>query len=140
MDTRSLAQSAPEPTTTRAARALRLYEEHGHEITQIAAGVFRVPSQDGERSYDVLYGEREACPCPDHQYRGVSCMHLLAVGIAAAKGTIRHPEVIAGDPFAYAGGHGPGHGCYGGVVYLTYEADGHEWTEPVPCRRCEAIR
>ena len=27
-------------------------------------------------------------------------------------------------------------GCFGGVVYLTYEEDGCEWIEPVPCRRC----
>lgn len=50
-----------------------------------------------------------------------------------------HGEVVAGDPFAYAGGlHDPGEcpACYRGVVFLTYEEDGHEWTEPVPCRRC----
>ena len=27
--------------------------------------------------------------------------------------------------------------CYSGVVYLSYEEDGFEWTEPVPCRRCK---
>ena len=30
--------------------------------------------------------------------------------------------------------------CYRGVVYLTFEEDGHEWTEPVPCRRCAGRR
>lgn len=45
------------------------------------------------------------------------------------------PEVAAGDPFAYAG-RDECPACYRGVVYLTYEEDGHEWTEPVPCRRC----
>ena len=28
--------------------------------------------------------------------------------------------------------------CYRGLVYLTYEEDGHEWTESVPCRCCSA--
>jgi hypothetical protein len=26
--------------------------------------------------------------------------------------------------------------CHSGVVYLTYEEDGHERAEPAPCRRC----
>ena len=105
----SSTRSLPDPTTdsrpnTRAERALCLYEEHGHEITRIAPDVYRVPSQDGERSYDVVYGEREQCPCADHQYRHVSCVHLLAVGIAHAKKrftTVRTVSV-AGDPFAAA--------------------------------------
>lgn len=45
----------------------------------------------------------------------------------------------AGDPFAHAGTPPPDeapHGCYEGVVFLTYEEDGHEWTEPTPCKRC----
>ena len=49
------------------------------------------------------------------------------------------PELAAGDPFAYAGRSSAGcPACYRGVVFLTYEEDGHEWTEPVPCRRCNA--
>jgi hypothetical protein len=28
--------------------------------------------------------------------------------------------------------------CYEGTVFLTFEEDGHEWTESVPCRRCNA--
>ena len=129
-----IAQSAPEPTTTRTARALRLYEERGREIERIGEDLYLVPSQDGERAYPVLYGEREECLCPDHQYRGATCVHILATGIYCAKRRIR-PELVAGDPFAYAG-DGDRHGCYSGVVYLGYDEDGHEWTEPVPCFRC----
>ena len=94
----------PAHHSTRELRALELYRTRGHEITQIAAGVFRVPSQDGERSYDVLYGEREECPCPDHQYRHVSCVHLLLVGIAHAKRRFTTVRTIsaAGDPFVHA--------------------------------------
>ena len=135
----SLAHPAP-PPTTRELRALRLYEEHGHEITQIAEDVFRVPSQDGQRSYDVLYGEREECSCSDHQYRNVSCVPLLALGIAHAKkrfSTVRTISV-AGDPFAAAGRCR----CYNGVVYLGELVEDPETgeevevIEAVPCRRC----
>jgi hypothetical protein len=28
--------------------------------------------------------------------------------------------------------------CNRCVVYLTYEENGHEWIEPVSCRRCNA--
>ena len=127
-----IAQSAPEPTTTRTARALRLYEERGREIERIGEDLYLVPSQDGERAYPVLYGESESCLCPDHQYRGVSCVHLLATGIYCAKHRIR-PEVLAGDPFAYEGSRCH---CYGGVVYVGYEENGAEHLEPVPCRKC----
>jgi hypothetical protein len=71
--------------STRETRALELYRHHGRDIVRLASNVYRVPSQDGTRSYDVLYGEHEECPCPDHQYRGVACVHLLMVGISAAK-------------------------------------------------------
>jgi hypothetical protein len=127
--------------STRELRALKLFEEHGHEIVQVAPDVYRVPSQDGERSYDVLYGEREECACPDHQYRGVSCVHLLAVGIAHAKKrfTTVRTVTVAGDPFAAAARcH-----CYNGVVYIGHMAEDPgtgeeaEVLEPVPCRRCQ---
>ncbi len=132
--------SVPEPTRpdTRELRALKLFEERGHQIVRLAPDVFRVPSQDGERSYDVLYGEREECPCPDHQYRHVACVHLYAVGISIAKGRFVHPEVLAGDPFAYAARPCA---CINGVVFigrleLTEEGEEVEVVEPVPCRRC----
>ena len=46
------------------------------------------------------------------------------------------PEVMAGDPFAYAAARHECPVCFGGYVTVTYEEDGHEWTEPAPCRRC----
>jgi hypothetical protein len=102
MDTPIVRETSPKVTPdSRELRALALYEAHGHRIEQIGSELFRVPSQDGERSYDVLYGEREECPCPDHMYRGVTCVHILVLGIYHAKHRIR-PELLAGDPFAYA--------------------------------------
>ena len=141
MDTTSVADRRHE-TTTREHRALELYRTRGHAIERIAEDVFRVPSCAGEGFYTVRYGAVEACDCLAFLYGGGrSCKHLLAVGIAHAKRRFTTVRTIgaAGDPFPYAGDHG-GHGCYGGVVYLTYEEDGHEWLEPVPCRRCEPIQ
>jgi hypothetical protein len=70
---------------TRELRALELYRTRGQDIHQIGPDVYRVPSQDGSRAYDVLYGDLEECPCPDHQYRGANCVHILVVGIYHAK-------------------------------------------------------
>ncbi len=139
MDTARIAH--PRTPDTRELRALKLYEERGHEIERIAPDVFRVPSQDGERSYDVLYGEREECPCPDHQYRHVACVHLYAVGISIAKGRFVHPEVLAGDPFAYAG-RPAACACLEGIVYIGHlvedsdTGDAVEVVEAAACRRC----
>ncbi len=139
MDTARIAH--PRTPDTRELRALKLYEERGHEIVRLAPDVFRVPSQDGERSYDVLYGEREECPCPDHQYRHVACVHLYAVGISIAKGRFVHPEVLAGDPFAYAAGRSAACACFERVVYVGHLVAGEdggevEAFEAVPCRSC----
>jgi SWIM zinc finger len=81
----------PRKVSTRELRALELYRTRGRDIQQIAPEVYRVPSQDGSRYYDVLYGELEECPCPDNQHRGVNCVHILAVGIYHAKR--RRPHV-----------------------------------------------
>ena len=131
--------------STRAERAIRLYEEHGHRIQHLYGDVYRVPSQDGERSYDVLYGRREECPCPDHQCRRVSCVHLLALGIAHAarrsgvKET-RTVRVAAGDPFKAAAKRKGCPACFGGFVTIGVEEDGEEHDEAVPCRRCADSR
>ncbi len=84
MTSTSLAHPRTVPNS-RELRALELYRTRGRDIQQIAPGVYRVPSQDGSRSYDVLYGDLEECPCPDHQHRGVNCVHILVVGIYHAK-------------------------------------------------------
>ncbi len=76
---------APRPDT-REVRALELFRARGRQIERLAPGVYSVPSQDGLRSYRVEYGgEVEACTCPDHQYRGENCVHILAVAIYRAK-------------------------------------------------------
>jgi inorganic pyrophosphatase len=140
VDTTTVAH--PARPNTRELRALALYRTRDHEIEQIAPDIYLVSSQDGERAYRVQYGEHEYCSCPDHSYRAVNCVHILAVGIYHAKRRIR-PELVAGDPFAYAGrgrDRHP-HGCYDGVVYIghlemTEEGEEVEVVEAVPCRRC----
>jgi hypothetical protein len=69
----------------RSVRAFDLYRTHGRKIVRLAENIYRVPSQDGERSYDVLYGEREECVCRDFEFHGGPCKHILAVGISVAK-------------------------------------------------------
>jgi hypothetical protein len=111
--------------STRVQRALKLVEERGDEIEPLAGGVFVVPSQDGRRAYRVQYGEHEFCSCPDNTYRGVNCVHILAVGIASAK---RRSHKRRGCSR-----------CFGGYVTLGGEDENGEHVEEiecVPCRRC----
>jgi predicted nucleic acid-binding Zn finger protein len=82
----SIRSDSPQSSANaRAERALELYRHHGRKIVRLAENVYRVPSQDGERSYDVVYGEREECVCPDFEFHGGPCKHILAVGISVAK-------------------------------------------------------
>ena len=139
MDTRSLAHPAHPPT--REERALELYRTRGHEIRHVTADNYLVPACSGRGFYAVRYGgDVESCDCPDFEFGrgGRSCKHLLAVGIYHAKHRIR-PEVLAGDPFAYAGERP--HGCIDGWVYLGFEGEDEngehvEEIERVPCGRC----
>jgi len=78
----SLAQPAPHPT--RELRGLKLFEEHGGLIERVAPDFYLVPSQDGTRFYHVDYRD-ETCDCPDHEHRGVTCVHVYAVGVKLAK-------------------------------------------------------
>ena len=139
----TIAHPAPPSTTGltgRDARAFALYLERGGEITRIADDVYRVPSCSGTGSYDVLYGEREECPCPDYQYGGGRpCKHLICVGImhAARRGGIKEvriPATVAGDGISYRAKKACH--CYGGHHYLGVEEDGVEHDEAVPCKRC----
>jgi predicted nucleic acid-binding Zn finger protein len=145
----TIAQPRTVPNSnTRELRALELYRERGEEIRHLSGSYYRVPSQDGQRSYDVEYGERERCACPDYLYRGGerSCVHLYCLGIAIAKGSIVHPELAAGDPFIAAAKNRPC-ACMDGWVYLgrvvesEHDLDGEvvEY-ERVPCRRCADSR
>ena len=105
MDAMSLAQQCS--TDSKELRALKLFMEHGDKIRHMYGSTYRVPSQDGERAYEVEYGGHEYCSCPDHRYRDVTCLHIYALGIATAKGSIPHPQVAAGDPFIAAGNERP---------------------------------
>ncbi len=80
--------SVPTPARpdTRELRALALHRERGAEIVLVDRDTYEVPSQDGERLYEVVYGgDTESCTCPDNTYRSVACVHLYAVGIHRAK-------------------------------------------------------
>ncbi len=93
MDTISLPNATT--TDTRQSRALALYRERRQDIVVIGRDRYEVPSQDGTRVYEVVYGgEVETCTCPDFVYRNLSCVHLLAVGACRARrrGQSRLPD------------------------------------------------
>ena len=85
MDTATVTH--PSTPDTRELRALALYRARGREIVLIGRDTYEVPSQDGKRTYEVVYGADavESCTRPDHTYRGAACVHLLAVGVCRAK-------------------------------------------------------
>jgi hypothetical protein len=130
---------------TRELRALELYRKHGEEIRHVGEDLFTVPSCTGSRLYTVDYAV-EVCDCPDFQYRGENCKHILAVGIYLAKRRLR--VSAAGDPFVAAAhdrGRDRPHACMDGWVFLgrvlesEHDLDGEvvEYIR-VPCRRCNA--
>ncbi len=93
MDTTTI-REAPRGDT-REVRALRLYRERRQDIVLIGRDTWEVPSQDGTRVYEVVYGgEVETCTCPDFVYRNASCVHQLAVGACRARrrGQSRVPD------------------------------------------------
>ena len=89
-----LADAGRRSLETREERALALFEAYGDQIEQFGPELYWCPSQDGEREYQVRYGgQEESCTCPDFEYRGSitgrACVHLLAIGIKAAKSRAR---------------------------------------------------
>jgi hypothetical protein len=97
----SLAHPAPRPNT-RELRALELYRTRGHEIREISADVFEVPSCAGEGRYQVDYSE-ETCDCPDFAHRRENCKHILAVGVRAAKRRKRCNPCVCNDGWVTIG-------------------------------------
>ena len=85
-----IAYAGRQALRTREERALRLYEKFGHEIEQLSADTFLVPSQDGSTAYRVRYpvgeGEQEWCSCPSFSHRpSVPCKHILCALIRVSK-------------------------------------------------------
>ena len=78
---------------SRLGRAVRLYEERGHEVEALGGGVYMVPSADGERFYRVDY-RNETCNCPDADFLPEeTCKHTLMLGIASPSGVPRSPSL-----------------------------------------------
>jgi hypothetical protein len=88
VDTTSIAP--PPRGGTREIRALRLWEERGHEIVRTVPWTYLVPSCTGTGSWAVDY-RLETCDCPDYTIvrrgheAGEPCKHVYAVGIHRAK-------------------------------------------------------
>lgn len=81
--TKDSASCAPTPTT-RERRGLDLARERAGEIWSVGAGLWRVPSSDGETVY-IADLRRESCSCEDHRRSGKTCKHLYAAGVVRAK-------------------------------------------------------
>jgi hypothetical protein len=102
MATTSIRTTTPEVTpkrSSRAERALELYHERGRDIERVAPDIYLVPSCTGSATYRVDYST-ETCSCPDHEIRGETCKHILAVGILRAKrrgATLRNLAALEED-------------------------------------------
>jgi hypothetical protein len=90
--------------STRAQRALKLFEERADEFERIAPDVYLVPSSAGSGRcfYRVDYA-LETCECPDYTHHpGRACKHILVVGILHAKRRVRRVRCEGcGRRFAY---------------------------------------
>ena len=71
---------------TREARGIALFEERGHDIQQLARGLYSVPSCTVRKGdYLVRYDDQgERCECRDFEF-GHVCKHLYAAALFAAK-------------------------------------------------------
>lgn len=84
--TESIAPPFTRGAASREERATLLFEAHGGRIERLEGNAYLVPSQDGERTYRVQYGKYEECECPDHEHRGSTCVHLIAVASSTPAG------------------------------------------------------
>jgi len=64
-------------------------------VWEIRAGIYGVESQSRPGQYWVVHaGERTACcDCPDYVHRGVTCKHIIAVGMFIGRELTAVPEV-----------------------------------------------
>lgn len=68
----------------RAARAAIAISDGSTTIdTAGEPGVYSVASFSGEDRYTVRLGDRPSCTCPDSEFNGATCKHLLAAALAA---------------------------------------------------------
>ena len=59
--------------------------QHKGQIKRISEEAYKVKSQNGNGTYDVLRTESGwMCSCPDHTYRDVKCKHIWAVELSTA--------------------------------------------------------
>ena len=78
-------ESVAQEVGGRAGKGLLLYEQYGHEIERVSAGIYMVPSSDGSKTYRVDY-LNEFCSCPDAEFHPEkTCKHVYAVGVSLAK-------------------------------------------------------
>lgn len=64
--------------TPRSARGLEM--AYRNNAAHVVSKIWEVTSSDGSRSYTVSL-DPIRCSCPDHQYRGVDCKHIIAAAL-----------------------------------------------------------
>lgn len=76
--------------------------QNGTRITELGNGAFAVPSQTGNKTYEVrLLGERFVCTCPDFEFRQIeACKHIHLVKFTLSVRYLKDepkPKVFAED-------------------------------------------
>jgi len=82
-------------------RGLEMFQS-GKTVTEQADGSFVVPSQTGNKSYEVrILGQRMVCTCPDFEFRAIeACKHIHLVKFTLSVRYLKdepRPKVFAED-------------------------------------------
>jgi SWIM zinc finger len=117
------------------------------KVHHLEGELWAVPSTRG--GWHKVSLAEESCDCEDFTFygaaAGVGCRHVYAAAIAngTRRSSIKVQTIsVAGDGF-HAAGRSQRRGCslcFGGYITMTYEEDGQEVIETVPCKRCTQER
>jgi transposase-like protein len=94
-------QPSAKDSQARMMRGLDMFQS-GKTITENADGSFAVPSQTGNKTYEVrILGQRMVCTCPDFEYRQIeACKHIHLVKFTLSVRQLNgepKPKVLADD-------------------------------------------
>lgn len=116
----------------------KIIAETDNQIERINSRTYRVVSQSGNGTYDVLSGKRGwKCSCPDHTHRGVKCKHIWAVEFSYKLRNVVHSQIIEplteSESCVYCGSKtlarfGLRHNKYGAVQKLLCKSCGKHFT------------
>lgn len=72
--------SAPYAKTNSQEQGLQLFRDHSADIWRVEPHLYRVPSRTSSTTVYLVTTRRgaEFCPCEDHHWTGLRCIHLVA--------------------------------------------------------------